>query len=186
MTFILLFGPPASGKMTVGRELARATGYKLLHNHMTLELVNHFFDFMTPPFIRLDTKIRMAIFEEVAQSELPGLIFTLVWALDLKEDHTYVRRITDLFVAKGARICFVELQAALEVRKERNRHPDRLEAKPSKRDLAFSEKNLLEFERDFRMNTLEGEILPYPHLCIDNSKLSPEAVARRIRDHFGL
>jgi shikimate kinase len=33
MNFIVIFGPPAVGKMTVGQELARLTGYKLFHNH---------------------------------------------------------------------------------------------------------------------------------------------------------
>ena len=39
MHFVFVFGPPAVGKMTVGRELAARTGYKLLHNHMTVEPV---------------------------------------------------------------------------------------------------------------------------------------------------
>ncbi len=33
MKFILLFGPQAVGKMTIGQELAKITDLKLLHNH---------------------------------------------------------------------------------------------------------------------------------------------------------
>ena len=36
MKFILIFGPQAVGKMTVGQELQKITGLKLFHNHMTL------------------------------------------------------------------------------------------------------------------------------------------------------
>jgi stage III sporulation protein SpoIIIAA len=86
MKLVILFGPPAVGKMTAARELAKITGLKLFHNHMSLELVNQFFDFGTPAFERLDRAIRFAIFEEVAKSELPGLIFTMVWALNHPED----------------------------------------------------------------------------------------------------
>ncbi|MBC8077907.1 MAG: hypothetical protein H7Y32_17655, partial [Chloroflexales bacterium] len=50
MDFVLIFGPPAVGKMTVGHELARPTGLKLFHNHMTIDLVLPFFPFGTPPF----------------------------------------------------------------------------------------------------------------------------------------
>lgn len=42
MKFVLIFGPQAVGKMTVGQELAKITGLKLFHNHMTIDLVNPF------------------------------------------------------------------------------------------------------------------------------------------------
>ena len=48
---VVLFGPPAVGKMTVGRELERLTGLPLFHNHMTIELVVPFFDFDTPQLV---------------------------------------------------------------------------------------------------------------------------------------
>ena len=32
MHFVCVFGPPAVGKMTVGHELVRLTGFKLFHN----------------------------------------------------------------------------------------------------------------------------------------------------------
>lgn len=47
---LILFGPPAVGKMTVGKELSALTGMKLFHNHMTIELVLPFFEFGTPPY----------------------------------------------------------------------------------------------------------------------------------------
>ena len=53
MKFILLFGPQAVGKMTIGHELEKVTDLKLFHNHMTIELVKPFFDFGTPSFHRL-------------------------------------------------------------------------------------------------------------------------------------
>jgi shikimate kinase len=39
MNFILITGPQAVGKMTVGQELEKITGLKLFHNHMSIELV---------------------------------------------------------------------------------------------------------------------------------------------------
>jgi adenylate kinase family enzyme len=32
MHLVVIFGPPAVGKMTVGHELTKLTGYKLFHN----------------------------------------------------------------------------------------------------------------------------------------------------------
>ena len=90
MKLVVIFGPPAVGKMTVGRELAHRTGLKLLHNHMTIELLLQFFDFGSPPFRRLTREFRSRLFEEVAGSELPGLIFTFAWALNLESDKAHV------------------------------------------------------------------------------------------------
>ncbi len=67
--FILIFGPPAVGKMTVGFALAKRTGLKLFHNHMTIELVLNFFGWGDPHF-RLSGEFRRRIFEEVASSDL--------------------------------------------------------------------------------------------------------------------
>ena len=47
MKLVILFGPQAVGKMTVGQELAKQTGLKLFHNHMTIDLVSNFFDYGT-------------------------------------------------------------------------------------------------------------------------------------------
>jgi len=76
MKLIIIFGPPAVGKMTVGKELSKITNLKLFHNHMSLELVNNFYDFGTPDFRRLSREIRFSIFRSVAASDLEGLIFT--------------------------------------------------------------------------------------------------------------
>src|SRR5690606_25907473 len=94
---LILFGPPAVGKMTVGKEIAARTGLKLFHNHMTIELVIQFFDFGTVPFQRLVDTYRRLMMEEVAQSDLPGLIFTFVWALDHKTDDDFVEQMADIF-----------------------------------------------------------------------------------------
>ncbi len=78
MKLVIVFGPPAVGKMTVGYELAKLTGLKVFHNHMTIEIALNFFDFGQPEFHRLVNEFRKRIFEEVANSNLPGLIFTYV------------------------------------------------------------------------------------------------------------
>ena len=186
MKLVIILGPPAVGKMTVGIELARITGLRLFHNHLSLELVNRYFDFGSLAFERLDKAIRFAVFQEVAQSDLAGLIFTLVWDYDFPEDEAYIDEIIQIFEQEGAEICLVELQADLAVRLERNRQEDRLQAKPSKRDLDGSEKSLLYFESNYRMQSREGEFPDKPMLKIDNTHLSVVEVAQQIKGHFSL
>lgn len=186
MTFVLICGAPASGKMTIGQELQKITDYKLFHNHMSLELVNQFFDFGTPHFKALDKQIRFDIFKEIAKSDIEGLIFTLVWAFDFKEDEEYVDEIVALFSERNPKVCIIELNCDLEERLKRNKHENRLKHKPSKRDLAFSEKNLLYSEKAYRTQSLENEFPTKSIFKINNTKLSAAEVARQIKKHYQL
>ena len=82
---LLLFvvGPPAVGKMSVGQAVAERTGLRLFHNHIAIELALRYFDYGTQAFRRIDGAIRRLVIEEVAASDLPGLVFTFVWAFNL-------------------------------------------------------------------------------------------------------
>ena len=186
MTFVLICGAPASGKMTIGQSLQKITDYKLFHNHMSLELVNQFFDFGTPNFQHLDKEIRFSIFKEIANSDIDGLIFTWVWAFDLKIDEAYIDAIIALFSDRNPNVCIVELNCDLEERLRRNKHENRLKHKPSKRDLAFSEKNLLDIHKGYRTTSLEGEFPTKSILKIDNTHLSADDVATKIKEHYDL
>ncbi|MGI8549568.1 MAG: AAA family ATPase [Dehalococcoidia bacterium] len=128
-TLVIIVGPPAVGKMTVGTELARRTGLRLFHNHQTIDLVLHFFPFGSPPFSRLVDEFRRRIFEEVAASALAGLIFTFVWAFDNPGDAALVEAYASIFRTRGGQVLFVELEATLAERLHRNETEFRLSEK---------------------------------------------------------
>ena len=108
---VFVIGPPAVGKMTVGAAVAERTGLRLFHNHQTIELALSLFPFGTAPFERLVSGTRQRVFEEVAQSELPGLVFTYVWAFDRPADARIVEQLVEIFRVRGGRALFVDLQA---------------------------------------------------------------------------
>ncbi|MDR0269971.1 AAA family ATPase [Paenibacillus sp.] len=184
MKLVIIFGPQAVGKMTVGQELAKVTDLKLFHNHMTIDLVSNFFSYSSPAGKRLVHLFRQEIFEEVAKSDLPGLIFTVVWAFDLQGDWDYVEKISHIFESQGGTVYYVELEADMDERLERNKSPHRLSHKPTKRDLEFSERDLRETMKNHRLNSSEGEIKHPHYLRINNTNLSPEMVAKMIKEKF--
>jgi hypothetical protein len=186
MDFIIIFGPPAVGKMAVGMALEKSTGLKLFHNHMSIEFVQPFFSYGTKTGRRLVGEFRQRLFEEIAQSDLKGLIFTYVWAFNLPSEKEYIDSITQLFKSQGARVSFVELYAPLPTRLERNKTDLRLLHKASKRDLEWSNKNVIEVDQKHKTNTEGDFYYPDLHLKINNTGLSPEDVAERIIQHFGL
>lgn len=184
MKLVIIFGPAAVGKMTVGKALAEMTDMKLFHNHMSIEAIRPIFDFGTPQFNRLVGMIRFETFKEVAKSDLEGLIFTFVWALDLAEEDEYVDRIVNIFEAENAEVFYVELEADTVTRLVRNKGETRLLEKPSKREFELSERALLQDDRDYQLNTREGEFKRPNHLKINNEGVEPEEVAKRIVEHF--
>jgi hypothetical protein len=186
MELVILFGPPAVGKMAVGMELERITGLRLFHNHMSIDLALRFFEFGEPAFQRLVAEFRTRIFEEVAASTLPGLIFTFVWSLDDPRDRAFIDRTCEIFRARGAGVCFVELAATLDERLRRNETELRLAEKRPKRNLERSRANLLALEGEHRLNTDGDFFYPERWLRIDNTHLPPDAVARQIADALDL
>jgi hypothetical protein len=93
------------------RSGAKATGLKLFHNHTTIELVLNFFEFGTKEFSSLNSLFRNGIFKRVPASELPGLIFTFVWALNDPRYKAYIDGVASTFLNGGAMAYYVELHA---------------------------------------------------------------------------
>lgn len=186
MKLVVLFGPQAVGKMTVGEELAKITELKLFHNHMTIELVSNFFSYGSDSGKKLVNLFRQEIFEEVSKSDLYGMIFTFIWAFDQKSDWEYIERVCNIFRSRGGEIYFVELEASMNERLDRNKSEHRLECKPTKRDLEWSEKDLITSMEKYRLNSNEGEIKEKNYIRINNNDLSAEDVSKIIKKKFNL
>lgn len=188
MRLLFIFGAHAAGKMTVGQAVSRLTPMKLFHNHMTIEPVIELFGAYNGAAVE---RLRQVVFEEFAKTDNYGLIFTFIWAFDVPYDEEYVRRLSKMYEDAGAQVDYVELVAPQEVRLVRNRTENRLQHKASKRDVALSEARFLDAESRYRCVSEPGEIVrrlgiaPERYLRIDNTELSPDAVADMIVRHFG-
>jgi hypothetical protein len=185
---LLLFvvGPPAVGKMSVGQAIAERTGLRLFHNHIAIELALRYFDFGTAAFHRIDSAIRRLVIEEVAASDLPGLVFTYVWAFNLPEDQAVVEEYARPFRNRGARVLFVELEAPQAERLKRTAGESRLAEKPSRRDLEAARRDLLDDDARYQLNS-GGKFDQRPdYLRINNTLLTPGEVAERVIEHFAL
>jgi hypothetical protein len=186
---LVIFGPPAVGKMTVGRAVTARSGFKLFHNHAVLEPLLEVFDYGTPPFMRLLGHWRRRVIEEAAAAGI-DLVLTFVWGLELEDDARELSDYIRPYVELGATVWFVELYADLDTRLERNRTEHRLAEKRSKRDVTWSDGNVRGLEQHV-MNTgrrgqsdvpTPGELLLalHPHLKLDNTLLSPDEAAQTI------
>ncbi|MEU4455437.1 hypothetical protein AB0F44_29190 [Nocardioides sp. NPDC023903] len=188
MHLINLFGPPAVGKMSVGREIAARTPYRLFHNHATIEPLLEVFDWEMPSFGVLKAEFRRRVIEEAVASELPGLIFTYVWALELPEDAQAVTSLVAPVVEAGGKVDCVELYADMPTRLSREGTPERLAAKPSKRDTEWARANVVDWNERHVLST--GPEMPFPlhfpHTVVDNTRLSAAETAEEIITRLGL
>jgi hypothetical protein len=187
MELVVLFGPPAVGKMTVGRALGALTGYRLFHNHLVIEPLLELFEWGTPPFETLKSEWRRRVLEEAVAADVPGLVATYVWPLERPADAAELESYLAPVLGAGGTVRLVELDAPLAVRQERNNTELRLDAKRSKRDRAFNDANLVESEAYVLSSAAPGVcpeaaalLARFPFLRVENAELAPEEAAVQI------
>lgn len=170
MKLLFLHGPPAVGKLTVARELAARTGWRLFHNHLTVDLVLSVYDFGTPGFIALREQIWLAVIRRALADRLPGLIFTFN-----PENSVPQRFIDDLLAeitAAGGEVIPVQLTAS-EAEIER-----RLGAASRRTMQKLVDLPLYRQLRD--AGVFSTPQIPAPRLTIDTERHSPAAAAEMI------
>jgi len=184
--FVVIIGPQAVGKMTVGQELSKLIGYKLLYNHMTIEMVRLIFDYDKSAYGRMNQLIRYEIFKEFSKSNEKGIIFT--GCFDFGKDFEEEKEETDKWMELFEESYVIELETTLEERLKRNKTANRLEHKVSKRDLEWSENELLKSLEKHILNSVEGEgeKIFKNYMKINNTNISAEEVAKMIKEKFNL
>jgi hypothetical protein len=184
---IVLFGPPASGKAAVGHELAGLTGYRFFHNHLTADPVAALFGWGTPTFSAVLKDVRDVLFRHaLADESIPGIVFTLVWAVDRPEQTASVEALIALFEAHGWAVDLVELLASLDTRIAREGTPFRTRFKPNLGDVEAARQRQRDGASIYRMNT--GGTLPIAraHVVIDTETCEPAQAAAEIQRRLDL
>lgn len=205
-TLLMILGGQAVGKMTVGEEIEKRTNLKLFHNHMTVEIANHFYGFPIKDdleksmlqreyFRDLRDRMRHVIFDNVARSYLPGLIFTAAMYYDNEDVWKLMESYIETFKKAAhesneeVKIYILELYCDLDERLKRNRSENRLMKKPSKHNIAWTENEILEQDATKRMIANEEDIKRFnvdEFIKINNTKIEASNVAIHIIDKLGL
>ena len=113
-TLVYLYGPPAAGKLTIAEELVARTGFKLFHNHLTVNAVRAVFDFGSPPFVELVQRFRLEIVETAIGLGM-DLVFTNNSAWGGHDARTrfavFAAEMQRTVIATGGSTCFVHVTA---------------------------------------------------------------------------
>ena len=177
-TLVYIYGPPASGKLTVAGRLSELTGIPLFHNHLTVNAVLPVFAFGSPPFVEAVRKMRHAVFEAAARAGI-SLIFTNNSAWSGPDPRARFEQAADrarrTMESHGGRAVFVRLTAPQTALEER---------------LANESRRALDKLVDVvRLREMLAELDPSPlhpdDLTIDTGRLSPEDSALTIMAALG-
>lgn len=175
MKMIFLYGPPAVGKLTVAKELAKLTGYKLFHNHLTVDLVSSLYEWGSSKYWEYLRSIREQLLANLAKDDI-NIIFTFVYAAG--EDEEVMERMFKKVEEKGGEVLLVQLKTSVEKLKERIVAEDRRQFKKMHKTESLD--SWLEQYRLF-------EAYPNRHnFVVDNSEITPKKVAELIVQKYNL
>ncbi|MFA4887362.1 MAG: AAA family ATPase [Candidatus Nanoarchaeia archaeon] len=176
MKLIFIYGPPASGKLTIAKELSKLTGFKVFHNHLTVDLVVPFFGFTQAGF-DLASHIRLKVFEEAAKQNIKGLIFTYVFANN-KDDTLFIKQSLKSVEKYKGKICFVQLQCHEEELFKRVKHPSRK---------AFRKiQTIKRLRYSLTKNDLHSPVPFGKQLSINTTQFTSKQVALKIKKEYRL
>ncbi len=174
MKLMIIHGPPAAGKLTVATEISRLTGYKVFHNHISIDYVKSVFEFGGPVFWRVVGNVRYSLIAEAARENI-SLIHTFCYEFGADDEH-YAGLIASA-EDNGGEVHLVLLRCDDDERRRRISNESRV------RIGKLTDPNSVGRTDAPELN------LPLPGretLIIDTTHTSPESVALQIIEHFGL
>ncbi|MBB5057085.1 hypothetical protein HDF16_001770 [Granulicella aggregans] len=170
MKLIFVYGMPASGKLTVAKELAAVTGYKLFHNHLVVDLLLPVFEFGSEEFVRLREEMWMLVFAEACRSGVPGMIFTFAPERTVTEG--FIGSVVELVARMGGEIEFVQLVCpTVELRARMDEASRRAYGKLTSLEM---------FDKLLAEGAFEASGMPEARVTVDTGTCSPREASESI------
>jgi hypothetical protein len=174
VNLIFLHGLPATGKYTVGCELAALTGYELFHNHIVVDEVLSQHAFGTPEFVALRDRLWREHFGQFPGPGRENIIFTFNPERTVPQD--FIDWLFTGLPARGVNVLSIELSAS-EGEIER-----RLAGEQRQQ---FRKLTDLTRYRELRASgAFDSPLIPMTHLRIDTERFTAADAARQIVAEF--
>jgi hypothetical protein len=173
MKLIIIHGPPAAGKLTVANEIAGRTGFKVFHNHLSIDCVRPVLEFGIPEFWRVIGEVRDVIIRGAAREGV-SLIHTFCYEFGADNDH--FRKLISAAEDNGGDVHIVLLTCSDEERRQRIGNESRV------RIGKLTDPDRVGLNNIDLTSPLPGR----ETLIIDTTELPPEKSAEKIIEHYHL
>ncbi len=110
MDLFFLYGPPASGKLTIARLLSEQTGFCLFDNTLSVNLAKSVFRFGSDAFVEMCREIRYLIFKRAVAEGVEGIIFTFCYSHP--RDLPFVQQVERIVKNGEGQIHYVHVKAS--------------------------------------------------------------------------
>jgi chloramphenicol 3-O-phosphotransferase len=174
MKLLFIYGPAASGKLTVARAVCELTGFRLFHNHLVVDTLLSVFQFGSPAFVDLRERTWLGVFEAAAKDDI-SLAFTFAPENTVRPE--FIDAAIRAVESAGGEICFVELKCPEEEIERRLDAPSRHQFMKLKSVAMF---------RELRQRGANDFPALPAGLTLDTSTMQPPEAARSICEHFGI
>ena len=169
MQLVFIYGPTASGKLTVARELCKLRPYKLFHRHLVEDMAAAVFAPDSENYMRVREYSFMQVFREATEANV-SLVYTFLPERTTRE--SFISHTCVVVDRLGGQVAFVELTCPEDVIESRLANPDRR---------AWGKITDIARYRDMKAAGRFGyHYLPIPRVRIDTSEVSAVDAARRI------
>jgi hypothetical protein len=173
MRLVILSGPVASGKLTIGRLVAERADLALFHNHLVVDAVGALFPFGSDAFVQLRERLWLDLID-AGLGAGRDILFTFAPEPSVPAD--FLPRLIGLARSRGAIVHLVALTLDPAEQERRLTAPDRA---------AFGKLRDLDLFRAIRPELdRSAAAMPPADLTVDTTDLHPEQAAARIAAHI--
>ena len=171
MHVIFIHGPAASGKHTIGSELAVLTGLPLFHNHLAVDAAKTLFEFGTPGFNAVRAAVWRTAFSEAAAA---GQSFIFTFHPEASVARSLVNEMIESVESRGGTVIFVELKCSPATILARLQENSRTRFGKLTDPALYQE---LE-----KKGAFDFPALPLAHVTVHTDEMPPRDAARAIHD----
>lgn len=172
MNCLILYGPPAVGKLTVAKELERLAGIKIFDNHQIIDVVEPLLTREYPGFVALVYKLQLDLITAAMDFKRHDIVFTFAFSKDEPEGIELINRIIAVGQEKDVTVQLVHLTCERSVLFQRVQEESRK---------AYGKMTApAKLTKLFEQYDLESGFPDRPSITIDTTHSMAEETAREI------
>ena len=171
MKLIIIYGPPASGKYTIAKEIEKISGYRVFHNHEVIDLCSSVLDKKSPRFWQFARELRTEMLKEAIKQKIKGITITLAYT----GESNFIENLIKLVEKNKGKVYLIKLNCNIKDLEKRVYNKSRKSFGKLK-DKKALKKWILKYNPDLVYKKRES-------IIIDTGKLSAKQSAKKILNY---